>query len=128
MDLTSGTTTGIPTGDVGALTAGDNGAVWVLQKDDRLVELANQASGKEGGIIHGTDVEVGENVHVEVQWGAGSVWVGSDGLPVVRLTGTDLDDATRSRSRPGSRSCSRAASSGAPAPRSCGPSTPTRTP
>ena len=58
----------------------------MLEKADRLV----QVDGATGEVVDSTAVEVGENVHVEVRWAAGAAWVGSDGLPLVRVDGADL--------------------------------------
>lgn len=88
VDLAAGTVSPVGTGEVGALDAGESGTVWVLEKADRLV----QVDGVTGEIVDSTAVEVGENVHVEVRWAGGAAWVGSDGLPLVRVDGADLTD------------------------------------
>jgi hypothetical protein len=86
VDLETGAIRPVAGGEVGALDAGESGAVWVLEKANRLVKL-DAETGKEVG---STPVAVGEDVHVEVRWGAGAAWVGSDGLPLVRVDGDDL--------------------------------------
>lgn len=78
----------VETGELGSLTAGDDGIVWALEKADRLVKI-DAATGE---VIGSTTVDVGENVHVEVRWAGGAAWVGSDGLPLVRVDGDDLED------------------------------------
>jgi hypothetical protein len=90
VDLSSGELRPVTTGELGGLAAGDEGTVWALEKADRLVKIEVAT----GSVVDSTQVDVGENVHVEVQWGAGSAWVGSDGLPVVRIDGDDLDART----------------------------------
>lgn len=90
VDLGAGTLRGIETGELGAMTGGEDGEVWALEKADRLV----RADTGSGAVVDDVAVDVGENVHVEVQWGAGSAWVGSDGLPVVRVDGANLADQT----------------------------------
>jgi hypothetical protein len=90
VDLGTGDLRGIEMGELGAMTGGEGAEVWALEKADRLVR-ADTASGT---VVDDVAVDVGENVHVEVQWGAGSAWVGSDGLPVVRVDGADLADQT----------------------------------
>ena len=86
--LATGTVAPIRTAELGSLTAGDAGIVWALEKADRLVKI----DAATGDILGSTGVDVGENVHVEVRWAGGAAWVGSDGLPVVRVDGEDLDD------------------------------------
>jgi hypothetical protein len=86
VDLETGAIRPVAGAEVGALDAGESGTVWVLEKADRLVKLDAEA----GEEIGSTPVEVGENVHVEVRWGGGAAWVGSDGLPLVRVDGDDL--------------------------------------
>ena len=71
---------------LGGLALGEDGIVWALEKADRLVKV--DARPRE--IVDDLAVDVGENVHVEVQWGAGSAWVGSDGTPSIRVAGDDL--------------------------------------
>ncbi len=88
VDLAASTVRPVATGEVGALDAGEDGVVWVLEKADRLVKL-DAATGE---IVGSTEIHVGENVHVEVRWAAGAAWVGSDGLPLVRVDGADLAD------------------------------------
>jgi len=88
VDLDTGTASGVPTGELGAMTGGEDGIVWALEKAGRLVKVDAGARA----IVDDSEIEVGRNVHIEVQWGAGSAWVGSDGLPVVRVSGTDLAD------------------------------------
>ena len=77
---------GVPTGAVGGLALGEDGIVWALEQADRLVKV-DIGSGE---IVAELGVDIGENVHIEVQWGAGSAWVGSDGTPVLRVDGGDL--------------------------------------
>jgi hypothetical protein len=89
-DLLTRELRGVETGELGSLTGGEGSVVWALEKADRLVKVNTRTSA----VIDDAVVEVGENVHVEVKWGAGSAWVGSDGLPVVRIDGVDLTDQT----------------------------------
>jgi hypothetical protein len=77
---------GVPTGALGGLALGEDGLLWALEQADRIVKV-DAASGE---IVGEVAVDVGENVHTEVQWGAGSAWVGSDGTPVLRVGGEDL--------------------------------------
>jgi hypothetical protein len=81
VDLGSGDLRRVTTGELGGLVGGEAGTVWALEKADRAVHI-DAISGK---VMASIAVEVGKNVHTEIQWGAGSVWVGSDGLPVVRI-------------------------------------------
>jgi hypothetical protein len=90
IDLSTGELRPVTTGELGGLTAGDAGEVWALEKADRLVRIDVETAT----VIGSTKLDVGENVHVEVQWGAGSAWVGSDGLPVTRVDGERLEDHT----------------------------------
>ena len=85
VDLASGDIRGVKTGALGGLAAGEGGTVWALEKADRLLEV--DVTGRR--VIGAVTVDVGENVHTEVQWGAGAAWVGSDGTPVLRV-GDDL--------------------------------------
>ena len=85
VDLATGASRGVPTGALGAMTAGDDGTVWALEKDDRVLLVDAGTATISGSAA----IAVGRNVHVEVQWGAGSAWVGSDGQPVVRVDGDD---------------------------------------
>jgi hypothetical protein len=88
VDLATGRTTGAATNELGAMAGGETGMVWALEKDGRLVKVDAETRT----VIDTAAIEVGQNVHVEVQWGAGSAWVGSDGLPVVRIADDDLAD------------------------------------
>jgi outer membrane protein assembly factor BamB len=88
VDLETGDIRPVQTGELGALTAGETGVVWALEKADRLVKF----DATTGEVLGSTRVEVGENVHVEVRWAGGAAWVGSDGLPLVRVDGDDLDE------------------------------------
>ncbi len=87
VDLATGTLRPVSTGEVGSLD-GAAGVAWVLEKADRLVKV-DAATGE---VIDGTSIDVGENVHVEVRWAGGAAWVGSDGLPLVRVDEADLAD------------------------------------
>jgi hypothetical protein len=86
VDLRTGTSEGVTTKALGGLTAGDAGIVWALEKAGRLlkIDVASRA------VLADVAVGIGSNVHTEVQWGAGSAWVGSDGTPVIRVRGADL--------------------------------------
>jgi hypothetical protein len=86
VDVAAGTVRPVETGELGALTAGSDGDVWALEKAGQLVRV-DVGTAKVTGR---TAAQVGENVHVEVQWGAGTAWVGSDGLPVVRFAPDNL--------------------------------------
>jgi hypothetical protein len=86
LDLESGALDGVRTGELGALAGGEDGVVWALEKADALVKV----DARTARIIDRVAVNVGGNVHMEVQWGAGSAWVGSDATPTIRLSGTDL--------------------------------------
>jgi hypothetical protein len=86
VDLASGAVSAVPTGALGGLASGDVGVVWALEKADRLLKVDVRSRT----VVGEAPVEVGENVHTEVQWGAGSAWVGSDGTPVVRVGDDDL--------------------------------------
>ena len=90
VDLSTGDLRRVTTGELGGLAAGDAGEVWALEKGDRLVRIDVATAS----VFDSTELDVGENVHVEVQWGAGSAWVGSDGLPVTRVDGEDLQART----------------------------------
>jgi outer membrane protein assembly factor BamB len=78
----------VTTAELGSLSGGEDGVVWALEKADRLLKI----DAATGAVLGSTAVEVGENVHVEVRWAGGAAWVGSDGLPLVRVDGDDLDD------------------------------------
>ena len=41
--------------------------------------------GNRGGIVGETRVEIGQDVHTEIQWGLWSAWAGSDGTPTFRV-------------------------------------------
>jgi hypothetical protein len=86
VDASDGIVDGVKGEQLGAMTAGEAGIVWALEKAGRLVKV--DASART--VIKSAPVAIGQNVHVEVQWGAGSAWVGSDGLPVTRLNGDSL--------------------------------------
>ena len=86
VDLASGRVTGVETRELGALAAGDDGVAWALEKADRLLKVDTRS----GEVVGDVAVDVGEEVHVEVQWAAGSAWVGSDATPTVRIAGDDL--------------------------------------
>jgi len=83
IDLRTAALDGIDTGPLGGLAPGEDGIVWALERADRLVKV--DAVGRR--VLGSVRVDVGENVHTEVQWGAGAAWVGSDGTPVVRVGG-----------------------------------------
>ncbi len=87
VGLASGEVDPVATKELGSVTGGEDGVVWALEKADRLVKV----DAATGDILGSTSVDVGENVHVEVRWAGGAAWVGSDGLPVVRVDGDDLD-------------------------------------
>ena len=86
VDLETGAVSGISTGALGGLAGGDEGVIWALEKTGRLLKV-DVLSRR---VIDETAVRIGQNVHTEVQWGAGSAWVGSDGTPVTRIAGDDL--------------------------------------
>lgn len=86
VDVRSNEVRGVATGPLGGLALGDDGVVWALEQADRLVKVDVAA----GRILADATVAIGENVHTEVQWGAGSAWVGSDGTPVLRVRASDL--------------------------------------
>ena len=88
VDLGTGDVRPVETGELGALAGGEDGVVWALEKANRLLKV----DAASGDVLGSTSVDVGENVHVEVRWAGGATWVGSDGLPVVRVDGADLDD------------------------------------
>lgn len=88
VDLETGDVRPVQTTELGALTGGEDGVVWALEKADRLLKI----DAATGDVLGRASVDVGENVHVEVRWAAGAAWVGSDGLPLVRVDGHDLDD------------------------------------
>jgi hypothetical protein len=85
IDLRTAALDGIDTGALGGLAKGEDGTVWALERADRLVKV--DAVGRR--VLGDVRVDIGENVHTEVQWGAGAAWVGSDGTPVLRV-GPDL--------------------------------------
>jgi len=85
VDLATGELDGVTTGALGALAGGEDGVVWALEKADRLLKV----DARSGAVIDDVPVDVGENVHLEVQWGAGSAWVGSDATPMLRVSGED---------------------------------------
>jgi hypothetical protein len=76
----------VPTSALGGLALGEDGIVWALEQAGRLLKVDAAA----GEVVAGVAVEIGANVHTEVQWGAGSAWVGSDGTPALRVDGDDL--------------------------------------
>ena len=86
VDLETGTVGGVATGELGGLALGADGVVWALEKADRLLKVDTRARE----IRDRAAVDVGENVHMEVQWGAGSAWVGSDATQTIRLAGSNL--------------------------------------
>jgi outer membrane protein assembly factor BamB len=86
VDLETGAIRPVRTTELGSLAAGEDGVVWALEKANRLVAI----DAAEGNVVDTTAVEVGQNVHVEVRWAGGAAWVGSDGLPLVRVDGRDL--------------------------------------
>jgi hypothetical protein len=86
VDLETGTVNGVATGALGGLARGESGIVWALEKAGRLLQVDTAARSVRGDVA----VAIGTNVHTEVEWGAGSAWVGSDGTPVVRVRGSDL--------------------------------------
>jgi hypothetical protein len=84
VDLEAGTVdSAVVTGALGGLAGGDVGIVWALEKADRLLKV--DATTRH--ILGTTPVDIGQDVHTEVQWGSGAAWVGSDGTPVVRIAG-----------------------------------------
>ncbi len=85
-DLRTEEIRGVPTGALGGLALGEDGIVWALEQADRLLKVDTPS----GEIVAQLDVDIGKNVHLEVQWGAGSAWVGSDGTPVLRVGGDDV--------------------------------------
>jgi hypothetical protein len=92
VDLETGGVVGIETRALGGLAGGDDGVVWALEKAGQLlrVDIAKRA------VAGRVPVGIGQNVHTEVQWGAGAAWVGSDGTPVTRI-GADLQPGTTIR-------------------------------
>lgn len=88
VDLETGDVRPVQTGELGSLAGGDEGVVWALEKADRLVKI----DAATGAVLGSTTAEVGENVHVEVRWAGDAAWVGSDGQPLVRVDGGNLDD------------------------------------
>jgi hypothetical protein len=82
IDLRTAALEGIDTGALGGLATGEDGIVWALERADRLVKV--DAVGRR--VLGSVRVDIGENVHTEVQWGAGAAWVGSDGTPVLRVS------------------------------------------
>ena len=86
VDLATEETRGVPTGALGGLARGEEGIVWALEQAGRLLKV-DTASGE---ILAEAEVDIGVNVHTEVQWGAGSAWVGSDGTPLLRIDGSKL--------------------------------------
>jgi hypothetical protein len=86
VDLASGELASVTTRALGGLARGDDGIVWALEKADRLLKV----DARTHRVVDDLAVEIGDNVHTEVQWGHGSAWVGSDGTPVVRVSGADL--------------------------------------
>jgi hypothetical protein len=86
VDLETGTVGGVATGELGGLALGEDGVVWALEKADRLLKVDTRSRE----VLDHAAVDVGENVHMEVQWGAGSAWVGSDGTSTIRLAGSNL--------------------------------------
>jgi hypothetical protein len=81
VDLATGSVESVPTQALGGLAGGERGVVWALEKGGRLLKVDVAARR----VLGETPVEIGQNVHTEVQWGAGSAWVGSDGTPVLRV-------------------------------------------
>lgn len=85
VDVATETVTGVETGALGGLAGGTDGVVWALEKADRLLRVDTRT----GRVIDDVVVDIGENVHLEVQWGEGSAWVGSDGGRMLRIAGTE---------------------------------------
>ena len=85
VDLETGSRDTVETGALGGLARGEGGVVWALEKAGRLLKVDTAARR----VVGAAPVDIGQNVHTEVQWGAGSAWVGSDGTPVLRI-GDDL--------------------------------------
>jgi hypothetical protein len=85
VDLETGAVDGVPTNELGGLALGEDGVVWALEKADRLLKIDMRTAEVRDAVV-----EVGENVHMEVQWGVGSAWVGSDGTPTLRVAGSEL--------------------------------------
>lgn len=83
VDLVTEEVTGIETRALGGLAAAQDGAVWVLEKADRLLLVDTRSRA----VLDDVVVDIGENVHLEVQWGEGAAWVGSDGGPLFRVGG-----------------------------------------
>ena len=81
VDLESGSVTAVSTRALGGLAAGEGGVVWALERDGMLLKI-DVARGR---ALESVAVQVGQNVHTEVQWGAGAAWVGSDGTPTIRI-------------------------------------------
>ena len=86
VDLATGSIRGIPTRALGGLARGGSDTLWALERAGRLLEV----DPARNEVIGSVDVEIDQNVHTEVQWGAGSAWVGSDGTPVLRIAEEDL--------------------------------------
>lgn len=86
VDLGTEAVRGVPTGALGGLALGEDGIVWALEQADRLLKV----DAGSGEVVAEVSVSIGANVHTEVQWGAGSAWVGSDGTPVLRVSGRDV--------------------------------------
>jgi len=91
VDLGTGTVdASVQTGALGGLAQGDGGIVWALEKADRLLQVDTVTRRIVGSVA----VDIGQDVHTEVQWGAGAAWVGSDGTPVLRVGGDLSMEAT----------------------------------
>ena len=86
VERATGAIDGAPSGELGGLTGGDDGIIWALEKAGRLLKVDARTRAVVGDVA----VDIGQNVHQEVQWGAGSAWAGSDGTPVTRIAGHDL--------------------------------------
>jgi hypothetical protein len=87
VDVASGSVRGLPTEALGGLARGEAEIIWALERDGRLlkIDIARRR------VLDQVSVQIGRNVHTEVQWGVGSAWVGSDGTPVTRVS-EDLAD------------------------------------
>lgn len=88
VDLESGTLRPVSTGELRGLAAGDSGIAWAIEAGGRMLRVDTAAAT----VTASSAITVGQNVHIEIQWGAGAAWVGSDGLPTVRVDGADLDN------------------------------------
>jgi len=90
VDLESGAVHGIETRALGGLARGDDGVVWALEPAGQLLKV----DAVKRAVVGKVPVVIGQNVHTEVQWGAGAAWVGSDGTPVARIGGELQPEAT----------------------------------